>query len=668
MKDDIRSDTFFSSLADSFLRPFSGGNLKRTILGILFTMLPFASFIARGDAYSMAAGNDDKLGQRAVLGLKMFLAGLIYAAPALFVYGVHILLCSLFLEIPLWISAALVCLTAVFAVRYVVLTPIACCALALGAPVRVAVSAREMKSIVSLSFGRYLLFSAVSLLMLLLFGTVTARFSLVALYFVSGPIAAVFNYVTAGFYMSCCRRALGLRVPPRASVPVRPAQAIAAFLAVVMVFAALPLRASASGSPESDPAADAERLKLLDRLKLADKDAAFGHSRKDILNDFYYNNYGKYEIRQKMATDLFFHVGDIALDFAPFIGNFKNGLQMLYYGYKAKNAQTAQEKTEALTNMGYKALGLALGGISHLVNGGRAVKGFGWLKAAVNASSPEKAKAAIDLTKGGVQIYDGINNAVKASDITTGRDDSTQISPYGFVMAFSYFVDNAFSGIFEKADPPRNMVYVYDQGGWYFDYDSGVSDGTTPLEPIRTPEPTLAPSDRSDSSVGTFIGRLEIPQTGVPGLSCQLSDDQVVITINENGLAEFSCYVNLSVSYSIAGTGTTTRSTIYLKQDLLRSRQDPSTGDFIFSFIKEENAKGEVSYSGQGYLGGGGTTSVTVPTRYTVCFSPKWTYEDGVGLKCSITGYVLVTPLTEGANETKLTFTCEKKTPFFTGY
>ena len=150
----MKRESVWAGIADAFVRPFSKGNLKRFLLGLLFLIVPFLFFIADGDAFLMAAGRGKKFGERVRMGLKILLVRLLYAGPVLLIYGIDILLCSYFSSMPLLVSILIVFLLCLFIIRFLILSPVAACCLALGAPMKIAASGREMKRTVSGSLGR----------------------------------------------------------------------------------------------------------------------------------------------------------------------------------------------------------------------------------------------------------------------------------------------------------------------------------------------------------------------------------------------------------------------------------------------------------------------------------------------------------------------------------
>ena len=657
----MKQNSFFRDLGDAFVRPFAPANWLRTLLGLLFCYLPFTYFIALGDAYSMAAGTREGWGSRAKLGFKILIAELLLAAPVLLVYGVCFLLGAAFDSIPLAVSVALVILTAILAVRCLLLAPIAACCLALGAPLRVAVSGRELKSVLSGCFWGYLLACLLNLLLLFAFGILTDGASLLVVVLTGGAITALTQYLAAGFFMSCCRASLGLPRPARPTGAPRGRAAVALLLTAALLLSALPTPVYAAqphriSNVVTPPGSGGEKSEYTKALEELAKQDLHGGSPIDLYD------------QQRTAKNwskagwLTLHVVDVGLDFVPAVANLKNGCQAVYYGVKGYVSDNPEVKQQAYVDMTWKISGIVLGGIARGAKAAKAAGGLVIYKISVSAAQAEKAHKMISAVENGVKVYDGVNNLLKGSDIVTGREDGEVISPNGILTVGKYFVDKAFQDEFTPATklpkgsgPSGAYTIVVPSDGSLPTLPAlpGDLDQTEPLEESRPV--------RSDM-VGAYWGYAAVPTVAVPGVSYNLSQNDVYVAVNNDGTANFDYTMELSIAVSYYGTGNRTKTTVRISEQGLT----PETADdgriAKYHFSKRIDTEAGVTYFGEGYESSGNVTvpySATYTVDFTVSRNPAWPRVSGEP-EFYATGTISIIPLAEeNASITVLSFTCK---------
>ena len=685
----MNQESVWAGLGDAFTRPFSKGNPGRFFLGLLFLLVPFLFIIADGDAHLMAAGRGKSLSDRVRMGLKILLVRLIYAGPVLLIYGIQVLLTSYFETMPLMVPALLILLQCLFVMRFLILAPVAACCLALGAPMKIAANGKEMKRIVSGSMGRYLLYTLLSLVIIVPLAFFITKLPYIWQFIAAAPFAWIYTYVAAGLYMSCVRRSLDLPVPPRGNVsyPGAAAMRAAAFgMAFVMFVTSVPLKAFAKGVDTGDTPQPVQPLEssggyTYDRSFDSYRDAYEYAQEKGLLtqyNEIRKEDNGSYSISSKygveegsydplkaehnieQAKNALLFVADVGLDFVPVLGNVKNGIQAVYYGYKSFTADTEEERQAARVTAGYKVVGLALGGLGKAAALAKTGKGCLWLKTWLGASKLEKASKVLEYTSDGQDVYDGLVNVLTVTDVVSGREDSEAMSPNGLLTTFNYLW-NGSDGGFQLADPPRNMVYVYPGNGSPYtnfvipDPDNTSISGDTPvLDPAETLPPEgilIVPEDLLNkyNPKGTYyctITKANLTNVTVPGLKYTLAPATVYVTIDDNLTAGFDVILDLTIAYDIAQAGikTTMKSNVRLTQRWIQGEMSP-TGEMVtYTFTDVRDVITESSYSGEGFTGGGGSVKVTNRTEYTVTFylsgtsgsllsQPEWRIDGKISVK-----------------------------------
>ncbi len=630
----MASESFFKGLADSFARPFTKTNLKRLPLGLLFMALPFTSFIAEGDAYSMAAGESASFGRRVRLGLKMILVRLLYAGPPLFFYGVDLILCSYFRTMPLLVSMLLILLISISLIRFLVLSPIACCALALGAPFKVAASGKEMKRIVSASFGRFLVYSIIADLMYALLGLLAADMEPIPQLLVSLPFAVLFTYIMSGFYMSCCRKAFGLPLPPRDRLPRGTARRFAAlFVAATVAFSSLgtPVHATGGIDPGSQSADGEGILYSPTEGKFSSYEEAYSYFYREGLmrpdTQLEYNHKtGTYQLQstnvEVKPPELLVHTADVVLDFVPYVGNVKNGIQAVYYADKAFSAESSEERQEAAVTCVYKTAGIVLSGVLRAATLAKKGAGYAWIAVRIGASGLKKAADTLELINKTVTYYDRISAILKAESIITGSDTGDAASPNGLFTTVGYLTGEALTDAFTTYDEPHNVVYTYvDADNLPDDYQTGISGDTPQLDPgIKEPAQDVITQigydPRGSRNLTAYMGA-----ASVPGLSFQLNATPAWIDIRGNMYASFNMNIDLTMSLEIAGTGSGTRTRIQTQLYQASIPYDLLTGKLEYTFTQRMDVPASISYYGKGYANEGGTIQTTYPMEFVVTFT-----------------------------------------------
>ena len=676
----MKRESVWAGIADAFVRPFSKGNLKRFLLGLLFLIVPFLFFIADGDAYLMAAGRGRKFGDRVRMGLKILLVRLLYAGPVLLIYGIDILLCSYFSSMPLLVSILIVFLLCLFIIRFLILSPVAACCLALGAPMKIAASGREMKRIVSGSLGRYLLYALIAFLIPASMGLFILDLSYLWQFAAAVPFALLYTYIGAGLFMSCCRCSLDLPVPPRGKtfIPAGAAMRAAAFgMAFILLLTASPLEVLAKGVSISDrpqqeiPLESGGGYKLDNSFKTYREAYEYGqeHGLLTKFNEIKREDGGTFTIASRYgvnedhadinkAIDSGLIICDTVLDFVPVVGNIKNGIQVVYYSYKAYTAKTEEARDEAIVAASYKVVGLALGGLGKAVKAAQAGKGCLWMKTMLGASKLEKSAKLLQYTDDGKQVYDLMVSGLGIADVETGREDSTGLSPYGLLVGGKFMLEQSFGDRFERADYPKNVVIFDNSGGGFTGYvipdvdNSSIGGDTVILEPAETLPPegiVIVDADWLDKSnpKGTYactMVRATLTNATVPGISYHMAPATVYVTIDDNLTAAFDTVMDLTVSYDMAGIKMNMKSNVRLTQKLLQGEVLP-TGEMItYTFTDTRDVVIDTTYSGQGYEGGGGSVQTKTRTEYTVTFylsgyrptltsDPVWKVDGTISIK-----------------------------------
>ncbi len=681
------------SISDAFVRPFTKDGLRHLLFSLLFNILPFTFFISQGAAYSLASGEKRGPGAWAKLGLKMLAADILYAGPAILFYGVYAVLLRFFATFPLIIAVVLMAAMGFFAIRALLIMPVANCCIALGAPVRVAVSAKEMKSVISGSFWRYVLSWVISLAMLFVMGIVVNALSLVPLLIAGVVFSSLHGFITAGRYMNCCRQALGLPLPPKgyAASPGRGVRAAAFMLAFALLAGVMPVEARAL----------APKLYLADDIQPARPyDSAAGNSDVSGFYDHYQANAyardtglyggnaevaynpqtGTWYLRDatadrkysEMATNLLIHAADVSLDFVPVVGNVKNGIQAAYFGYKAITEDDPLKKQQYAVDATYKAVGLALGGVSRVVKAAKAGTGSLWLKTAIGAKNVKMSKHIVDATQKGLSYYDNVNNALKGVDIVGDGELSEYASPNGIVTVGKYFVENAIDDAFTPRPPSGEVENVYWQGDptgsgiMPDDYNVGTSGGTAQLD---GPANTSQPDGLEVYEYGPCEGAYAVNMPQIPGISYAIGDQPVKLYLYPDGTADFSCTLDITVKYEIPGAAATlSRSVTTIEQkavtpDRVETDQYGQNPRTYYKFSRRIEMTVTNSYAGEGFTDGGGNINTTSVALFEVEFYKKLT--DNLGKDTAVIGTITVKPLdpvsgAQAGNETLISFNASR--------
>ena len=681
------------SISDAFARPFTKDGLRHLLFSLLFYVLPFTFFISQGAAYSLASGEKKGIGFWTKLGFKMLTADVLYAGPAILFYGIYAVLLRFFAAFPLIIAVALFAAMGFFAIRALLIMPAANCCIALGAPLRAAVSAKEMKSVISGSFRRYVLSFVISLALLFVMGLVINALSLVPMLIAGVVFSALHGFITAGLYMNCCRQALGLPLPPKgcAASPGRGVRAAAFMLAFAILAGVMPVEARAV-VPNIYLAEDIQPARPYDSAAgnrdvpgFYDHYQANAYARDTGLYNgnaevAYNKETGTWYLRDatadrkfsEMSSNLLIHAADVGLDFVPVVGNVKNGIQAAYFGYKAITEDDPLLKQQYAVDASYKALGLALGGVSKVVKSAKAGTGALWLKTAIGAKNVKTTKHIVDATQKGLSYYDNVNNALKGLDIVGEGEMSEYVSPNGIVTVGKYFIDSAIDDAFTPRPSSGEVENVYWQGDptgsgiMPDDYSVGTSGGTTQLD---GPANTSSPDGLEVYEYGPCEGAYAISMPQIPGISYMIGDQPVKLYLYPDGTADFSCTLDITVKYEVAGAAATlSRSVTTVEQkaitpDRVETDQYGQNPRTYYKFSRRMEMTVTNSYAGEGFTDGGGNINTTSVAIFEVEFYKKLT--DNLGKDTAVIGTITVKPLdpVSGApagNETLISFNASR--------
>ncbi len=703
-------------LALAFRRPFRRDGWKALLLSLLFLLIPCTGFISRGAAYAVAAGRRDGVGGWAKLGLKILAAQVLLAAPAIFFFAVYKTFQALFETMPFWFHLLMTLALLWSGVRTAVLSPVSAGVLALGAPLRTAVSTRELKSIVSLSMGRYLISGAISLAMLFIVGTVGRGLHLIPAYLVGAVLMALWNFFSAGLFMGCCRFALGIAPPrdPGAYPPPRYGRVVAGVLVCALLLSLTP--APAFAVPK---VYDGDRPIPVNPAEAVGAGNTVGNSLQNYAEAYrYFSDRGwlkpgddiEYDrdtktyrvvsaetLREIRAPgEAIILTADIVIDFIPVLGNVKNGLQANYYYHQALATDDPELKKQYSAIAGYKVAGLMLGGVSKGLKAGSAgLKALGQSeKFAKYAEYTEKGikilksgEQSVEYVDKGTKVYDGTSNFLTYIDIFKGTDLSSKIGPH----KIAEFIDDFEDILFKPRPEPQNVLIDFDPGGMPSGYTVPVSDGTTQLTPGGTDRPTLTlptpmptvepvigpigappatprptdppipiPTLSLPDPFGRYSGTQQVPNSITSmGAVIHPAPNPVYVTVNSDGTATFQTEIGSSYSYSGFGATMNGSSSGTIRKENIEGQS--TAGGVTYSFTQRVTINTTVSYAGEMYAGGGTSTEVAGQVDYTVYFTLSLSGDGAV-----ITGAISSKPVAQGgeqpivAADMQIGFTCTK--------
>ena len=472
---------FSREIGRAFSRPFTRNGLPRLLFTVIGMLIPFIGYVAQGAAYSLAAGRRDGWRDWLKLGWRILLAELLLAAPAFLVFALILLAGAYVQSMAAIFHLLLLFALSLAAVRWVVLAPAAACCLTLGAPLRVAADAKELKRVVSGCIGPYLLSCLISFGMLFVIGFATNGLLLVPRILIGGALGGLHTLFTAGMFLAACRRALGL--PPAQDVPAGAisggfasgARRFAAFFLVLTMLAAVPIQAFAvkpwdediqplppqydevpgNGAIPTDNTVFIDAHSYVAAYNEFDRMGMLGYGKllkRDSVTKQYYvvENVAEYEYHLKereQNIDNLITIADVGTDFIPVIGHAKNGIQFAYYSVRAVTETDPQKKLDYNIKAIYKGTAFAIGGAARLLKGSAAATGkilpqmlnkgesmdkivdkLIWLnRAEKGAEMLEKIDKVRD-------YYDTFNNGVAIADIITGGEQySKWTGPDGIV-------------------------------------------------------------------------------------------------------------------------------------------------------------------------------------------------------------------------------------------
>lgn len=704
-------------LALAFRRPFRRDGWKALLLSLLFLLIPCTGFISRGTAYAVAAGRRDGVGIWAKLGLKILAAQVLLAAPAIFFFAVYKTFQALFETMPFWFHLLMTVALLWSGVRTAVLSPVSAGILALGAPLRTAVSGRELKSIVSLSMGRYLISGVVSLGMLFIVGTAGRGLHLIPAYLVGAVLMALWNFFSAGLFMGCCRFALGIAPPrdPGAFPPPRYGRVVAGALVLALLLSVTPAPVFAApggydgdepipvnpaeGAVGNGPALENTPSNYLEAYRYFSERGQLAPGEEigyDGSNGTYYVMSAEEARAMRAPGEAIIHTADVVSDFIPVLGNVKSGLQANYYYHQALATDDPELKKQYSALAGYKVAGLMLGGIGKgLKAGGAGLKALGQSeKFAKYAEYTEKGikilkngEKSLEYVDTGMKVYDGTSNVLTYIDIFKGTDLSSKIGPH----KIAEFIDDLADIIFVSRPEPQNVLVDFDPAGMPSGYTVPVSDGTVQLTPGGTDRPTLTlptpmptvepvigpigappatprptdppvpvPTLSLPDPFGRYSGTQQVPgSVQAMGAVIQPSPNPVYVTVHDDGTATFQTEISSNYSYSGFGATMNGSSSGTIRQENIEGKS--TAGGITYSFTQRVTINTTVSYAGEMYAGGGTSTEVAGQVDYTVYFTLSLSGDGAV-----ITGAISSKPVAQGgeqpivAADMQIGFTCTK--------
>lgn len=194
--------SFVSDIGQSFARPFSRQGIKRLAVSILLSIIPFLGYLGRSVAYSYAV-DDSEASLKKNIGktFRMIWVSIVYSAPIFLCFALANFFGFYMPNMPGILVDVCNIVMIVFVVRGLILMPLSWCAIALGAPMRIALSSKAMKGILSGCLGRYIVSTLISGVILFA-GCFTGKLGAIPGYIVSAVISVLYNFISARLYMS----------------------------------------------------------------------------------------------------------------------------------------------------------------------------------------------------------------------------------------------------------------------------------------------------------------------------------------------------------------------------------------------------------------------------------------------------------------------------------
>ena len=553
--------SFFRDVADAYSLPFRKQGLKAFLFSLLFTVIPVTSFIGEGASYSAAAGRKEGIGAWTKLGLKLILIQLVYAAPAIAAYGLYAILLT-YLILGNAIQLILVFIFLLFMTRALLLIPVASCAVALGAPIKVAVNGKEMNSIISGSFGRYILTGIMCLLMLFIADLPAQGDWFIALQYILATVLIVlYRFVKAGLFMGVVRHSLGIEPPPSEHI-----KGNGSGMAKTVVAAVLCVALIGNSSLNVFAAGLNDNGGFIKYVRPGDDEIqpVEPPGTEDMRN---WNNRPVYDNSGKDLPQFFNICGDIC-NVMPVVSNIKNGIQAVGYYCYGVSTNDEEQKRYYFANAVYKTAAIVTGdlpikGAKRLKKYDQTMSWLGFSDDIIGTKTDEYFGPATLVLK----YYDLVNKAgdvFNRADVKLGEfidytneriAEGTKwwlIEPQPLPGQSHLFIDDPYHPLktsitdYEYTTREGTLdVSVLDledgNGNRLYDYDPDYHDD-------RPDHSDLPPLD------GSYSGQQETPEiSSVEGLSYDIIPNKVYIDIYDDNTASFSTVFEAEFDYDLMG-------------------------------------------------------------------------------------------------------------------
>ena len=662
---------FWSDFAGAFTRPFRKENRGVTLQTLIFMLIPFAGFIGIGAAYTLQSGGRRSIGRYAKTGLKITLAHVLLAAPVLLIYAVQLLLSAYFSAYPFYISLIFLAAYVFFIVRLLVLMPIASCSVAYGMPLREAVNGRQLKSILGGCVFTYIFCSLIVGILVYFAGGFTNMHRGITGYLLSAVLGTVYYLFSAGLYMACCRRSMGINPPPSSGGPsAKKYRAAAAVMVLVLLVSAVapaaralspeeltgdPVPADpADGAAGQKPGYEAPRTYLEAYYRFA-KDGKLGPGTDIRRRDDGTYYLGVYQTQAEAEAVAFVNktaevsvaIADIGLDFVPVIGEVKNTLQMGYYGYRYYTETDPQKKRTYGYNVVYKAIGLGFKGLGSAATWAKnadLVNNKGVATTLAYVMQQEwfyKNLEAFDKMFDG---YDKLKTLIDLENMASGKENTLDLDKFfddptaATEEAANRLKDLITLQSFTKRDNPKptipDTVDVQPGNapkGQKAENSSAVEESRVP--DVSQPEESTAESAADSASgpvdadpFGSYKGTSSYTIYGnTAGVNYSGTTGNVEVIINSNGTAHLITTVEFSSDYTIQGVGrvfsAVSKTPVVVNNIPIVQN---TIGDMTYKTTAKVTSTYSVEYQGQGYVNGGGSAVDSAEGTCTITIVVTW--------------------------------------------
>ncbi len=711
---------FWTDFAGAFTRPFAKNNRGLTLRMLICMLIPFCGFIGIGTAYAIHSGGRRSFGQSVKTGLKITTAQVLLASPILLIYAIQLLLSAYFSEYPFYITLLLLVAYVFFTVRLLVLMPIASCSVAYGMPLRSAINGRQLKSILGGCVFSYIFCSLIVCVLVYFLGGLANMNRGIPGYLMSALFGTVYYLVSAGLYMACCRRSMGIEPPPLSSgSSVSGRRFVAAVLAVVLLLsAAVPgVRALSpeelTGDPvPADPADGAAGQKsgyeapktYLEAYYRFAKDGKLGPGTDIRRRDDGTYYLGVYQTQAEAeavqfvnrTTEVSATIADIGLDFVPVLGEFKNTLQMGYYGYRYYTETDPQKKREYGYNVVYKGIGLGLKGLGSAATWAKSadlVNGKGVSTTLAYVMKQEWFYKNLEAFNTMFDGYDKLKTIIDLENLASGKENTLNLDKFfddpteATKEAANRLKDLLSGRSFEKRPEPV-VIYPDPISGQFgrpvedaatppSNGSSGTANSSKPSQTAENPSgpadpanEASAPSDSADepsapaqadsSAYGSYKGTSSYVIGSVSGVTYSETTGEVEVIINENGTAHLITNITFKVNYAIQGLGQVFSMVSKTPVDVDQIPVVRNTiGEIVYQTDAQTHSTYTVDYQGQGYVDGGGSANDSADATCTITIT--LTMLDASHYAVSGTIHYVSKDTSGSFPDIECTFTCEKQ-------